>query len=100
MSQALAPSVKISIRPLQQRDLPAAQSIFRIAFGTFLGLPDPHTLWPDRDTITVRWHADQHAAVAAEVDGQFAGSNFAANWGSVGFFGPLTIHPDFWDKGV
>ena len=28
------------------------------------------------------------------------GSNFATNWGSVGFFGPLSIRPDFWDKGL
>jgi hypothetical protein len=34
------------------------------------------------------------------VDGDLAGSNFAANWGSVGFFGPLTVRPDLWDHGV
>ena len=28
------------------------------------------------------------------------GSNFGLHWGSVGIFGPLTIHPDYWDKGV
>jgi hypothetical protein len=28
------------------------------------------------------------------------GSNLVAHWGSVGFFGPLTVHPDFWDKGI
>jgi N-acetylglutamate synthase-like GNAT family acetyltransferase len=28
------------------------------------------------------------------------GSNFATNWGSVGFFGPLTVRPDLWDRGV
>ena len=22
------------------------------------------------------------------------------NWGTVGYFGPLTIHPDFWDQGI
>jgi GNAT superfamily N-acetyltransferase len=41
-----------------------------------------------------------HAAFAATVDGELAGSNFAANWGSVGFFGPLTVRPDLWDHGV
>ena len=34
------------------------------------------------------------------LDGEFVGSNFATNWGSVGFFGPLTVRPDFWDRGV
>ena len=28
------------------------------------------------------------------------GSNFAARWGSFGFFGPLTVHPDLWDRGI
>ena len=28
------------------------------------------------------------------------GSNFATRWGSVGFFGPLTIRPDLWDRGI
>jgi len=28
------------------------------------------------------------------------GSNLATNWGSVGFFGPLTVRPDLWDKGI
>ena len=31
---------------------------------------------------------------------RFVGSNFAVNWGSVGFFGPLTIDPQFWNKGI
>jgi hypothetical protein len=25
------------------------------------------------------------------------GSNFATNWGTVAFFGPLSVHPDLWD---
>ena len=33
-------------------------------------------------------------------NGKLIGSNFIANWGSVGFFGPLTIHPDYWGKGI
>jgi acetyltransferase (GNAT) family protein len=38
--------------------------------------------------------------LAAEVGGELAGSNFVARWGSVGFFGPLTIRPDLWGAGV
>jgi len=34
----------VTIRPLQEGDLPAADRSFRMAFGTFLGLPDPTTL--------------------------------------------------------
>jgi hypothetical protein len=40
------------------------------------------------------------AAFAAESDGQIVGSNFATRWGSVGFFGPLSVHVDLWDQGV
>jgi hypothetical protein len=34
------------------------------------------------------------------VDRELVGSNFGTNWGSVGFFGPLTIRPDLWDRGI
>jgi N-acetylglutamate synthase-like GNAT family acetyltransferase len=34
------------------------------------------------------------------VNGELEGSNFVANWRSVGIFGPLTIRPDLWDKGI
>ena len=36
----------------------------------------------------------------AEVEGAVIGSNIATNWGSFGFFGPLTIQPAFWNQGV
>jgi hypothetical protein len=34
------------------------------------------------------------------VDGRLVGTNFVTRWGSVGFFGPLTVDPGLWDKGV
>jgi GNAT superfamily N-acetyltransferase len=72
----------------------------RLAFGTFLGLPDPLAFMGDADYVHMRWRADNVAAFGAEIDGELAGSNFATRWGSVGFFGPLTIRPDLWDRGV
>lgn len=90
----------ISVRPLREDDLPAADHIMRLAFGTFIGLPEPAAFMGDADFVRTRWLADPAAAFAAEVDGELVGSNFATNWGSVGFFGPLTIRPDFWDRGV
>jgi len=36
----------------------------------------------------------------AEAGGEIVGSNFAVNWGTVGYFGPLIIHPDFRDQGI
>ncbi|HJZ82415.1 MAG TPA: GNAT family N-acetyltransferase [Pyrinomonadaceae bacterium] len=91
---------EITVRPLEERDLTEADQIVRLAFGTFIGLPDPTTFMGDGDYVRTRWFADPRAAFAAESKGKVVGSNFATNWGSIGFFGPLTIHPDFWDRGV
>ena len=95
---ATAPSV--SIRPLQESDLANADRIMRLAFGTFIGLPDPMKFMGDADYVTTRWKADPRSAWAADVDGELAGSCFATRWGSLGFFGPLTVRPDLWTKGV
>ncbi len=88
------------ISPLQEKNLPEADRIFRLAFGTLHGLPDPMMFGGDSDYIRTRWLADPTAAFEAELDGTLVGSNFATLWGSFGFFGPLTIHPDHWDKGI
>ena len=90
----------IVVRPLAERDLPEADRIFRTAFGTFIGLPNPVTFMGDADLIFSRWRAAPSDAIAAEVGGELAGSMFVANWGSVGFFGPLTVRPEYWDRGV
>jgi N-acetylglutamate synthase-like GNAT family acetyltransferase len=71
-----------------------------VAFGTFLGVPEPESFLGDADYVKTRWKAHPEAFFAAEIDGELVGSNFATNWGSVGFFGPLTIRPDLWDKGI
>ena len=91
---------QISVASLQERDLSAADRIMRVAFGTFIGLPDPSTFGGDTEYARTRWRADPAAAFSALVNGEIVGSNFATNWGSVGFFGPLTIRPDYWDRGV
>ena len=96
----LAASSTVTVRLLKENDVPEAKRIFHLAFGTFLGLADPMEFWPDRDYVRTRYVADPSAALAAEADGELVGSNFATNWGSVGFFGPLTIRPDYWDRGV
>lgn len=88
------------IRPLAERDLPEAQRIIRLAFGTFVGAPDPERFLADVDYAYGRFGAEHTASFAAEQEGALAGSNFATRWGSVGFFGPLTIRPDLWDCGL
>lgn len=90
----------ISIRLLQESELSTADYIFRLAFGTFIQLPQPTDFGGDANYIQPRFYAYPNAAFAAEVDGQLVGSNIAINWGSVGGFGPLSVHPDFWNRGI
>ena len=88
------------VGPLREQDLPEAERIFRIAFGTFMGVPEPEHFWSDRDYVYSRWRAPHCAAFSATLDGNLVGSNFATRWGSVGFFGPITVRPDFQERGI
>ncbi len=100
MTTSNATISRLVIRPMEEGDLAEADRIVRLAFGTFLGLPDPMAFMGDAQYVHTRWAADPTAAFVAELDGEVVGSNFATNWGSVGFFGPLTVRPDLWDRGV
>ena len=97
---AMPQRVEATVRLLHKKDLPDADRIMRLAFGTFLGLSDPLKFMGDADYVRTRWEADPFSALGAEVGGELVGTNFATRWGSVGFFGPLTIRPDFWDRGI
>ena len=85
---------------LRDTDLPAADRVMREAFGAFLGLPDPGAFMGDADYVHTRWRAAPDAAFGAELDGEIVGSNFAVRWGSFGYFGPLSVRPDLWDRGI
>ncbi|MDP1818460.1 MAG: GNAT family N-acetyltransferase [Acidimicrobiales bacterium] len=87
----------LAVRDLRESDLPAADSIVRSAFDTFTGV---RGLFGDKDYVRTRWRADPGAALAAERDGELVGSNLVTCWGSVGFFGPLSVRPELWDQGV
>ncbi|MBW4556391.1 MAG: GNAT family N-acetyltransferase [Trichormus sp. ATA11-4-KO1] len=89
----------ISIRPLKESELGIADQVFKLAFATF-NANHSATSYTSNMTFMKRWYTDPTTAFAAEVDGQLVGSNFAINWGSFGLFGPLTVHPDFWGKGI
>lgn len=90
----------VKVRPMREDDLEQADKIVRLAFGTFLGMPDPTQFMGDSSYVHTRYRTDPEAALTAEIAGKIVGSNFALDWGSVGVFGPLTVHPDYWDKGV
>lgn len=89
-----------AIAALEEKDLPEAARIVRVAFGTFLGAPDPESFWTDRDYVYGRHGAPHVASFGARLDGVLVGSNFATQWGSVGFFGPLSVRPDLQERGV
>jgi GNAT superfamily N-acetyltransferase len=91
---------EVAVRALGAGDLPEAERVFRIAFGTFLGAPDPEAFWSDRDYVYGRHSAPHVAGIAATLDGKLVGSNFATKWGSVGFFGPLTVRPDLQERDI
>jgi GNAT superfamily N-acetyltransferase len=90
----------VSIRRLEEGDLDAADRVMRTAFGTFLGAPDPLMVFGDADYVRSRFAAEPSWAFAAELDGELVGSNFATRWGSFGFFGPLSVRPDLWGRGI
>jgi acetyltransferase (GNAT) family protein len=89
-----------NVRPLNEREALQAGRIIRLAFGTYLGAPDPESFFGDLDFVRSRFGAENVEAYGAEEDGVLLGSNFATRWGSVGFFGPLSIRPDRWDGGA
>src|ERR1700730_11670775 len=91
--------IDVSIRPLEEGDLEAADRVMRMAFGTFLGAPDPMMVFGDADYVRSRFAAEPSWAFAAELDGEVVGSNFATRWGSFGFFGPLSVQPALWGPG-
>ena len=91
---------QIGIRQLKELDLPEADRVFRVAFGTFIGVPDPSRFGGDADYVRTRWLVDPTATRGAFEGEKLIGSNFAGNWGSFGFFGPLTVEPAYWDRRV
>jgi GNAT superfamily N-acetyltransferase len=90
----------VTVRPVRQEEVQSAERVFRLAFGTYMGFPDPEQFGADLNLIGSRWTADPTRVFGAEYDGKLVGINIASNWGSIGFFGPLAILPEFWDRKV
>ncbi len=90
----------ITVAPLTAAQVEPAEAIFRLAFGTFLGLDDPLSFSGDCAYTRTRRLTDPQGALAALRDGELVGSNFALRWGRFGIFGPLSVRPDLWDQGV
>jgi GNAT superfamily N-acetyltransferase len=90
----------IEIAPLAVSEADEGWRIANLAFGTFLKVPDPSKTFGDRDLFGSRLRSGCAEALGAYHDGRLIGSNVVTHWGSFGFFGPLTILPEYWDRGV
>jgi len=90
----------IIIRHMTKGDLQEADRVIRLAFGTFMGHDDPENYRSDARYANPRYCADSSASFVAESNGKIIGSNFGLHWGSVGIFGPLTVHPEYWNKEI
>lgn len=88
------------LREMREADIPVADRIVRRAFGTFLGMPEPDHCFAGQDYVRTRFAADPQSAFVAARGGTVIGSNFATCWGSVGFFGPLSVDPGVWEAGI
>jgi GNAT superfamily N-acetyltransferase len=90
----------VSVGELKEDDLPAADRLFRLSFGTLFHLPDPMKFYGDADLLRTRWKGAVSHTIGATVGGEFVGLMYATSWGSVGWFGPLAVRPDYWNKGI
>jgi predicted N-acetyltransferase YhbS len=85
------------VRPLREAEVAIADRIFRNAFETFLATPG---VFETRDYLGPRWRSQPDNAIAAEAECKIVGSSFVTASGSVGVLGPLSVHPDLWDRGI
>jgi len=91
---------QVRIGSLKESELAEADRIVRVAFGTFLGLPNPQGFMDDRNFMTPRWRSRHVKVIAAREGGRLVGSNVITRWGSFASFGPLTVLPEYWNRGV
>jgi predicted N-acetyltransferase YhbS len=88
--------VNIEVRPLDEADVDAADGVFRDAFATVLGAG----VHRDTELVRTRFRAPHTAAIAAFLDGELAGSTLVTRWGSVAYFGPVSVSPKLWGRGI
>ena len=91
---------ELIVRPMIAGDLAEATRIYRLAFGTFLGAPDPARFRLDIRALETRFATDPGTAFVAERHGRPLGSVIGMDWGSQFVVGPLTVDPEFWRQGV
>jgi predicted N-acetyltransferase YhbS len=93
-------TMSLTLRPLAEADVDAADRVRRLAFGTYFGLPDPLRFSGTACLVETRRRAWPDGALVAEKDGAIVGVAMSSRWGSLGLFGPLSVHPEHWRGGV
>jgi GNAT superfamily N-acetyltransferase len=96
----MAKSQSVKVGPLKETELPEANRVVRVAFGTYLGLPNPLDFMGDRNFVAPRWRSGHVKLMAARENGRLIGLIAATRWGSFAYFGPLVVLPEYWDRGV
>jgi len=91
---------RLVIRNLKEDEIDKAESLVRLAFGTFLNIPDPLQNPAKRRMIAHRFFQNPQNVIRGFIDGELVGINVLSIWGSFAFFGPLAVRPDLWDSGV
>ena len=72
----------------------------RLAFGTYLSVPQPTANPLNRKMIGHRFQNDPENVLAACFGDELVGLNVLTVWGSFAFFGPLAVRPDVWDSNI
>lgn len=91
--------MNFEISLLPESELTKAEELLRLSFGTFLQLKKPMNFGNGAEYIS-RWYRDPLSAFAAKADDKLIGFCMVANWGSCAGFGPIVVHPDYWDQGI
>ena len=90
-------TAQLVLRTASDRDLAAADGILRAAFDAHTGRPG--TLG-DTEYLRNRSRSDAGRVVVAVARGEVVGSNAITAWGSVGWFGPLSVTPAMQRQGI
>jgi predicted N-acetyltransferase YhbS len=90
----------LEVRPMTSADVAVADRVMRRAFGVHLGLEDPESTFGAVSYTATRFAISPAGSFVAVSGDEVVGSVHATTWGSFGFFGPLTVREDLWDRGV
>jgi GNAT superfamily N-acetyltransferase len=84
---------------LQKSELPEAEKLLRLSFGSFSRLSEPMDFGNGAEYMS-RWYRDPLSVFGAKEDEKLIGFSIVTNWGSCAGFGPIVTHPDYWDRGI